>query len=365
VFDYPSALAPQDLGANRGVDDDTAAIQAAIDAVGQAGGGTVILPPGPYLASSLQLRSRVRLLGYGATLNKLGGGPTSILLSLTGTSSVPVIDASVEGLTLVNTGAGGLIYGLYCQRIKLRDCAASGPNEWPAYRFDQSRLIEIASCSARDGARSNVSFGMGVVIAASSSLVNIHDCIFENITENMFTGGVTQSRFTNNTMVRPSDTGFNTHGSGCSGILIANNTIVDSQGHGIAIGHMNCVSADSEIAVVDNQIFNSAGNGISIFSPAGNDPHRRLRIAGNTIRGFGMAGMFMGILARHMDASVITGNIITNPGGNAASSAMSLITVTRSLVSDNHVSDCVKNYGIVATGSSTTSLVFNSQFNNG
>jgi polygalacturonase len=47
----------------------TRAIQAAIDACGAAGGGTVLLPPGQYLSGALFLRDRVRLyIAVGATL---------------------------------------------------------------------------------------------------------------------------------------------------------------------------------------------------------------------------------------------------------------------------------------------------------
>src|SRR5208282_1706489 len=48
---------------------DTQAIQSAIDAANQAGGGAVILPPGMFLSGSLQMKSHVELrIEAGATL---------------------------------------------------------------------------------------------------------------------------------------------------------------------------------------------------------------------------------------------------------------------------------------------------------
>lgn len=52
-----------------GVANDTAAIQRAVDACAEAGGGTVHVPPGRYLCGTIRLRSRVNLhLELGATL---------------------------------------------------------------------------------------------------------------------------------------------------------------------------------------------------------------------------------------------------------------------------------------------------------
>jgi hypothetical protein len=49
--------------------DDTAAIQAAIDAAGRDG-GTLVFPPGTYLVTSVGLRAGVRYSGYGATIRR-------------------------------------------------------------------------------------------------------------------------------------------------------------------------------------------------------------------------------------------------------------------------------------------------------
>jgi hypothetical protein len=58
----------KDFGAvGDGVADDTAAIQAALDAIGATGGGTVVLPAGSYKVSALILKhNNIRLLGAGS-----------------------------------------------------------------------------------------------------------------------------------------------------------------------------------------------------------------------------------------------------------------------------------------------------------
>ncbi len=68
-----SAFNVRDFGAT-GVKDDLAqeAIQKAVDACAEAGGGTVVFPPGDYTSGTIHLRSRVRLyLEGGATLYSL------------------------------------------------------------------------------------------------------------------------------------------------------------------------------------------------------------------------------------------------------------------------------------------------------
>src|SRR5699024_2776777 len=50
---------------------DTVAIQAAVDAVGAAGGGTVFFPPGEYFSSGVvTLPSDITVTGKGATITK-------------------------------------------------------------------------------------------------------------------------------------------------------------------------------------------------------------------------------------------------------------------------------------------------------
>ena len=53
---------------------DTAAIQQALNACGEAGGGTVLLPAGTYLSRPLVLRTKTKfLLESGATLRATNG----------------------------------------------------------------------------------------------------------------------------------------------------------------------------------------------------------------------------------------------------------------------------------------------------
>lgn len=66
-----------------GTTDDTAAIQAGIDAVSAAGGGTLLLPEGTYIAAGLQIKASVYLQGAGerATTLKLKNSANTYLIA--------------------------------------------------------------------------------------------------------------------------------------------------------------------------------------------------------------------------------------------------------------------------------------------
>jgi len=95
-------------------DNATPAIQKAIDACGQAGGGMVYLPPGEYISGTLYLRSHVRFhIEGGATLyaskdmSLFNGQPRTDKAALLFAENVE--DVTLEGRGTVN-GQGGYIW---------------------------------------------------------------------------------------------------------------------------------------------------------------------------------------------------------------------------------------------------------------
>jgi hypothetical protein len=134
-----------------GTTDDTAAVQAAIDAAAAGNGGIVFLPPGTYLCSTLTLKTKVHVVGsgYEASILKLKAGTNASLLkganfdTLTGSDSHAGIaqwslqDLTVDGNRANNTaGCGIQVYGFgfTLQNIRVRNCKSHGIySEWANY----------------------------------------------------------------------------------------------------------------------------------------------------------------------------------------------------------------------------------------
>jgi hypothetical protein len=149
-----AAAPPRDVKAfgahGDGTADDTAALQAAIDAAHAAGGGAVDFPPGTYSTRTLTIHSRVHLIGAGfeATILKLRDGTDDDLIrshkfaQLAGSGQAAgIFNCSIRDLTLDGNrarnarGCGLRLYGFgYLLRdLRIRQCRQSGLwSEWSA-----------------------------------------------------------------------------------------------------------------------------------------------------------------------------------------------------------------------------------------
>lgn len=132
-----------------GSTDDTAAIQAALDAVNADGGGEVYFPSGTYIATTLTIYSKIHLVGSGidATTIKLKNASNVDLVKssgfagLTGTNSTggiynwTISDLTLDGNKANNLSAGYALrvygYGFILQNIRVRNARNDGIySEW-------------------------------------------------------------------------------------------------------------------------------------------------------------------------------------------------------------------------------------------
>ena len=103
-----------DFGARGdGTTNDTAAIQAAIDAVALAGGGAVFVPPGQYQASQIKLKTRVKFYGAGwkSRLSQISGSNQNfVVLNDVNVEWTQFSDMMVDGNRFGNTSGDAINY---------------------------------------------------------------------------------------------------------------------------------------------------------------------------------------------------------------------------------------------------------------
>lgn len=120
-----------------GVTDDTAAIQAAIDAVHTEGGGEVHIPSGTYiLSNSLTIYSYIKLVGssqYAVTIKQTNVNAAHIYA--TDVVYPTIKDITFVGLGMDSAGGGGIFLtrqnndnteGVNFENVTVRNCAGSG-----------------------------------------------------------------------------------------------------------------------------------------------------------------------------------------------------------------------------------------------
>lgn len=120
-----------------GVTDDTAAIQAAIDAMHSSGGGEVYIPSGTYILSNyLTIYSYIKLIGasqYAVTIKQTNANAAHIYAN---DVLYPTIkDITFVGLGMDSAGGGGIFLsrqnndnteGVNFENVTVRNCAGSG-----------------------------------------------------------------------------------------------------------------------------------------------------------------------------------------------------------------------------------------------
>jgi len=243
--------------AGDGVTTNTAAIQAAINAANDAGGGTVEVPAGIFLSGPIQLASRINLhLDGGAVLrmlplDKYPGGTTNPASFITGHE---LHDIAISG--------SGMIDG-------------QGIPWWPyadVRGAQRPRMISLTSCDRIlienvtlsnspmfhiiiRGRSENVTV-RGVTIRANSSTDPVHP---GHNTDACDVSG--RNILIENCDVSVGDDNF-TCGGGTSDVLITNCTY--GSGHGVSIGS-GTGSGVSNLTVI-NCTFNNTGCGIRIKS---------------------------------------------------------------------------------------------------
>jgi hypothetical protein len=140
---HPTASDPLNVrqfgAAGDGKKDDTAALQAAIDAAAPRS-AAVFVPPGVYVTRELHLRPGVTLTGYPGWNYSSAGGSVLRLADATSPGLLNMTDArgsTVDGLSLDGNNLGQNIHGIFTAR------SAYGPKE-DGFRIERSQVLKFS-----------------------------------------------------------------------------------------------------------------------------------------------------------------------------------------------------------------------------
>jgi len=290
-----------------GVNNDTAAFQAALDNAGLATVGRIDVPPGTYVVGPLTVPAGVLLVG---------AGQGSVLRRATGTTG-PLLGTSGTHVTLqsLHLDGGGIQVLAAATRVRIVDCEVTGAPD-PAITSAGTGVI-IAG---------NVVSGAGTdAIAVSGPQTSV----MGNRVSGAGSAGI---RVTGN-------------GSANSATTVIGNDIVIPAGHGPA-GIV--VDGATGVTVSDNRVAGStsAAGGIGIGVTSDSAPVSNITVSGNDVSAIGADG----VLVQQAQQVSLAGNTVAGCLGRGIVVAASSGVV----VDANTVSGCGAT-GIDASG--TTDVV--------
>lgn len=288
----------KDFGAvGDGVTDDTAAMQAAIDAASAAGGGTVFVPTGTYIVSAgeepsdgcLMLKSNVHMEGEGA-----------------GKTTVKVADGSDTKITGVIRSA----YGEETHDFGLSNLTIDGNREHTTGKIDGWFNGYIPG---KDGHDSNVTLSGVEIKDCSGYGFDPHEQTINMLIENCVSHGNGLDGFVADYMI---DTKY------------VNNVAYDNDRHGF-----NIVTSTNDFTMTGNVAYGNGGNGIVVQRGSENIPSPyNVTIEGGNVYNNGAEGVLVKLSS---DVTVTGVNIHDNGGAGVRIYGSTGVIVTGNTLTNN------------------------------
>lgn len=393
VLDYGAA--------GSGLVDDTAGVQAALDAANSAGGGTVIIPSGVYLISDfLVVRSDTTITASGATLRAVGD--TGLLRSFAATDSfagyggnsrIRVFGGIWDGnagdgsddTTTATTNVMGFIHGrdILVRDATIRNVSSAHGIELNA--IDGGRVIGcrfegFRDNSGDDSRQFSEAIQIDVTASPGSSSIPLYD---DTPSRNVLVQGCYMGAAVDGSGHGPFGKLVGSHTApagvmyegirviGClvDGALdiairayswrrsvIAGNVIVNAASHGIA--HDTADDQLGSTIIADNTIVDAGGSGIVVNGASGLLT-TNTRITGNIVSSAELAaiscqycdepsvvgnsvrgGGITGIFFQHGVGGQITGNTVVDTGSNC----LNVTSQDGVLISGNRAKSPAANY---------------------
>jgi polygalacturonase len=286
-----TALNAKNFGAmGNGTADDTAAIQAAINALPSTG-GTVEVPAGTYMINALtgiSLHSHTRLLlDTGATLQAIPNGASRYwVVKAWNVNNVEIAGGNIVGERTQHQGTTGEWgYGInisassavYVHDISVSNCWGDGlvvGASGSGTTLVRSSGVTLNNVKSNNNRRQGLSILPAVqVYVVNSSFTGSNGAAPQSgIDIEPATQGTTlQVRLENTTLANNIGNGLEVHNN-VSGLSMNNVTVQNNQGFGVYVGGANNVTINNS-NIIENYLF-----GVSIASTTNN-----MQVVGNTI----------------------------------------------------------------------------------
>lgn len=347
---YNVGAAPYNAVGN-GTTDDRAAIQAALDAAKNAGGGIVIIPGGKTYAIGgfLVIYDKTTIWAYGATLKAIGntGLVRNFLSSETfatysGHSNVRVYGGiwdgnAGDGTNSTTTAETDVLNFIHCTNVIVRDVTVTNVSSAHGIEFnavdgglvDNCRILGFRDNSGTLARQYSEAIQVDISVSGSSSIglfdntpcknITIRDCYVGPSSTNGSFGKLVGSHTSatgvfydninilNNTVDSPLDIGIRAYGWQNS--EISGNRINNPTGYGIS-AEVAGTTALRGIKILANTVEGGNSGGITIIGASG-ATMTEVDVFDNNIRGCSSAGLSI----NYADYPSIQANIVSNTGG--------------------------------------------------
>ena len=339
----------KDYGAvGDGVTDDTAAIQAALDAE-----TNVFFPAGTYIVSDALLitQSFSTLLGCEGAWIKLAAGTYTetnfYIFYATGLNHVSLERINIDGNRASVTASVSSGSAAIC----LNNCNYSSVTQCKVRNY-------IGGASGLNACIAFTNSSYDYTISGNFCYMDSYDISYGAVGGIFCQGG--RGTVTGNVVKYLNDIGIVVNGAGSHMFSIGNNIVASCHGGGIAVeeGAYN-------VTVTGNRVLGTVdGYGIAVlWIGAPSSRSHAINISGNSVHDFTGTGVLVGIRVYYSDYVNVEGNVIYNLSkDNAASSLLSLANVTNCTAKNNIMYDCT--YGINLATSVTETVVSENVINN-
>jgi parallel beta-helix repeat protein len=365
------AVSVKDFGAaGDGATDDTAEIQAALDAV-PAVGGCVYFPAGTYVVSApLVVDSNTVLVGDGMYVSNLSATTaftsSQAMVYANAENNITIEDLGFFGNTNGTLGAGTGIHLKNGTRNQVRSCYVENTTQ-AGIRYEEQNNGIIDGCTLNACGRTGYTDNHGIMLySASGSAIQTYSCkVTSNTVTNAFRKGITT--FSELLLYDLLISGNTVTGSGLGNIYVGGTAPTSTHdkirvvGNYVEGGPINIQIGSTSNSVIDG---NTCGANTTASANIGFVDSTDLVISNNVVQSSDQAGISaLASGASRNEQISIVGNILrnNNRSNSATGFGIHVFDTDVAIVSGNIVIDDVattrQRYGIVdATGNTNVAI---------